>query len=243
MKVDNGRPDGVEIYAVGQDDIFQTTSPARPNLEFVWANRKAFQDLFHHTHDVIRHIMSHLDKHLRLAPGTLAALCPQDKSSATLLRMLKSPPQHGGASCTNLTGHTDIGAITMLFNILGGLQILPPACENIEENWVYVRPEPGCAVINVGDAMVQWTGGVLRSNIHRVSTAPGQQASCSRYSHAYLLRPGFDSSMRRLVGGGVIPEIADGDQEENDCTREWEEKRRALIAVGNAMPKRLGGGY
>ena len=244
MKVDNGSPDGVEIYAVGQDDMLGTTFTERPNVKIVLETRKLFKDIFHHIHGIISHTMSHLDAHLGLAPGTFAALCSQDKPSATLLRMLKSPPHKGGESRTNLTGHTDIGAMTMLFNILGGLQILPPGRENIEENWVYVRPEPGCAVVNIGDAMVQWSGGVLRSNIHRVNTAPGQQANCPRYSLAYLLRPGFDSSMRRLAGGGgVIPEIADGDLEEDCCAREWEEKRRALVVAGNAMPKRLGGGY
>jgi len=239
MKLEDGSPDNVEIYAVRQDDML-ASSTTRPYLPLVKENRKTFQDIFLHTYDIICHLMSHLDKHLDLRPGTLAALCPQDKPSPTLLRLLKSPPAKIGSSRTNLIGHNDIGSMTMLFNKLGGLQTLPAGSESIEANWVYVRPQPGCAIINLGDAMVQWSGGILRSNIHRVTTPPGQQAGCERYSVAYLLRPAAEASMQRLKGGDVIPQVADGEQEEGMCAKDWEIKQRALIAAGNALPKSKG---
>ncbi|TGO74409.1 hypothetical protein BELL_0285g00060 [Botrytis elliptica] len=103
-----------------------------------------------------------------------------------------------------LGGHTDIGTIMMLFNIAGGLQILPSSAENCNENWQYIRPVPGCALINTGNMMVEWTGGMLRSSLHRVVTAPGKGAGVTRLSLAYLLRSGkcFNEQVgRRRIGG------------------------------------------
>ena len=240
MKLEDGSPDNVEFYGLGQDDMLGTSTP-RPNPELILANRKTFQDMFHDAYGIICHLFSHLEHHLSLKPGILASLCPQDKPSQTMLRMLRSPPQNIGNHRTNLIGHTDLGAMTILFNVVGGLQLLPAEAENVEGNWVYIRPEPGCAVINLGDAMVQWSGGILRSNIHRVVTPPGQQASCPRDSLAYLLRPEAAASMRRLEGGDVIPRVADGEQEDSLCAQEWERMRTAQIVAGNSLPKSIGG--
>lgn len=215
----------------------------RNNPELIETNRKTFQEFFHHAHGIINHLLSHLDKHLALKSNTLASLNPQDKPSGTALRLLKSLPQNIGGRRINLLGHTDIGSITMLFNIVGGLQILPADAENVDANWRYVRPEPGCALINLGDAMVQWSGGILRSNLHRVVTPPGEQAGCTRYSMAYLVRPEANVSMRRLGdGGGVIPMPADGEEVDDDIhAKDWERRRTAEIVSGKGRPKSIGG--
>ena len=42
--------------------------------------------------------------------------------------------------------------MTILFNRLGGLQVLPPG-EGAE--WCYVKPLAGHAIVNLGDAMVK----------------------------------------------------------------------------------------
>lgn len=79
-------------------------------------------------HKILLDVFSQLDKHLALAPGTLAALCPLDKSSATALRLLLTrPATNPDTENTHriaFAGHTDVGLITMLFNIVGGLQVL-----------------------------------------------------------------------------------------------------------------------
>lgn len=240
MKLEDGSPDCMEFYNLGQDDILGTTAP-RQNPQIVEDNRKTFQFFFTHAHGIICHLLAHLDKHLGLEPGTLASFSPQDKPSGTSLRLLKTLPQKIGNHRTNLVGHTDLGSMTMLFNIVGGLQILPAGAENIDANWRYVRPEPGCVLINLGDAMVQWSGGILRSNMHRVATAPGQQAGCTRYSVAYLVRPASDVSMRRLAGGDVIPDPDEGEEEEEICARDWERVRAAQIVKGENKPKSTGG--
>ena len=238
-KLEDGSPDRIEFYSLAQDDILDLCP--RDNPELIQTNRKTFQDFFNHAHGIIRHLLCHLDRHLALKPNTLASLNPQDKPSGTSLRLLKSLPQIVGSHQTSLPGHTDVGSITMLFNIIGGLQILPADAEDKDEHWRYVRPEPGCALINLGDAMVQWSGGILRSNVHRVATPPGEQAGCTRYSMAYLMRPEANVSMRRFVGGGVIPQPVDGEEDEDIRAEDWQRRRVAQIVLGKGVPKSIGG--
>lgn len=52
----------------------------------------------------------------------------------------------------------DTGIITFFSHIIGGLEVLPPgANEDVESDWRYVKPQPGCAVISIylGDALAQ----------------------------------------------------------------------------------------
>ncbi|KAL6720889.1 hypothetical protein ACLMJK_002814 [Lecanora helva] len=237
-KLEDGNPDNIEFYGFGQDNILGN-STNHPKI--ILSNRQALRDMLRDAHRIVKHLLSHLDKHLCLAPGTLASMCRRDKPSQSMLRMLKAPPLKNGNHRTNLVGHTDIGAITMLFNVIGGLQILPPGLEYTEDNWAYIRPKPGCAIINLGDSMVQWSGGVLRSNIHRVATAPGRQAESPRYSLAYFLRPEATASMRRLHGDGVIQPFVDGEGEDDVSAKDWEKVRALEIVSGNGVPRSSGG--
>jgi isopenicillin N synthase-like dioxygenase len=150
-----------------------------------------------------------------------------------MLRCLSQLTENGR---TNLAGHTDITAITMVFNKLGGLQVLPRELENIDANWKYVRPKPGCSLVNLGDSMVAWTGGLLQSPLHRVRTAPGEQASYTRHSLAYLIRPEYGASMQRLRGG-ITPLLAQGEEEQALCVLDWEAMRAKQIMDGKNNPK------
>lgn len=186
--------------------------------------------------------MNQLDAHLRLPKGTLASLQRLDKVSRSSLRMLRYPPQPDGDRRTAFLGHTDLGTLTMLFNVVGGLQILPPGLEPKEENWRYVKPVPGCAILNIGDAMVEWTGGILRSNMHRVYFAPGAQAEVERYSLAYAIRPEGSISMKRLeIPGSAIPELEAG-EENLDCTAdEWVTRKAIGLMSGKDTARSRGG--
>ena len=61
--------------------------------------------------------------------------------------------------------------------------------------------------MNLGDAMVKFSAGILRSNIHRVVSPPGQQADHTRFSLVYFARPEYDVLMERLEGSEKIPEL------------------------------------
>ena len=87
-----------------------------------------------------------------------------------------------------------------------------------------MRPLPGHCVINLGDALVKFSNGTLRSNIHRVVAPPGEQGKETRYSLVYFSRPEDDVVLRSLVGGGQ-----DGESEGTGgvTAKEWI-LRRAL---------------
>jgi hypothetical protein len=78
--------------------------------------------------------------------------------------------------------------MTILFCLERGLQVLDPKTEQ----WCYVDPRPGCAVINVGDSLRFLSGGTLRSSLHRVVPYPGVDIR-NRLSSAYFMRPELDA--------------------------------------------------
>ncbi|KAH8759692.1 hypothetical protein BGZ57DRAFT_612975 [Hyaloscypha finlandica] len=240
-KTEAGLPDRFESFSINQDDIFSNI-PECPNPEPIQKNRESIKSYISKAHRVGELIMNQLDDHLRLPKGSLSSLQRLDRVSGSTLRMLRYPPQPEGDRRTAFLGHTDIGTITILFNVLGGLQILPPGLEAMEQNWRYVRPEPGCAIINLGDAMVEWSGGILRSNLHRVYFAPGEQAVHERYSLAYAVRPEGIVPMKRLaMEGSAVPDLEEG-EEDLDCTaNEWLARKGAAIRAGKDNARSRGG--
>lgn len=84
---------------------------------------------------------------------------------------------------------------------MGGLQVFVPdniAGPGLPAGWNYVKPEPGMAIFNLGDAFVKWSDGELKSNLHRVVNPPGDQAKWTRYSLAYFTRPNNDVLLKPL---------------------------------------------
>lgn len=169
-------------------------------------------------HSIVTLILDLLNGHLGLAESTLANMHRLDHVSGDQVRFIKAPPQPVDDRRVALGQHTDFGSVTVLFNRIGGLQILPPG-KNSE--WCYVRPLPGHAIINLGDAMVKFTNGLLRSNIHRVVSPPGAQADTTRYSLVYFSRPEEDVFLKRLDGSARIPPLPEGVTEENIRSKDW----------------------
>ncbi len=69
--------------------------------------------------------------------------------------------------------------------------------------------------------MVKFTNGLLRSNIHRVVSPPGDQGREIRWSLVYFSRPENEVLLKRLEGGDVIPELREGELEEEMNAQEW----------------------
>lgn len=175
-------------YTLSRDEILDISSTRRRNPEIFTTHREQCQQFFIRAHGVMQELLAHLDKHLGLAAGTLDSIMPLDKPSDTSLRLLHTPPATSeDISSIHLGGHCDVGTVTMLFNVVGGLQILPAGSENINDGWRYVRPQPGCAIVNIGDSLVELSGGILRSSLHRVATPPGEQAKVVRQSRKYCI--------------------------------------------------------
>ncbi|OTA98544.1 hypothetical protein M426DRAFT_69610 [Hypoxylon sp. CI-4A] len=242
LKIEDGRPDRVEFYNVGRDDIMGV-SATLPNPPCVEKSRESLKSYMEQAHSIVRLISDTLDSQLHLPSGTLSSLQPLDKPSGTALRLLRYLPQPTTDRRTSLLGHTDIGSLTILFNITGGLQLLSPGADPTDEaNWHYVKPSPGCAIVNLGDAMVEWSAGVLRSNMHRVTFAPGTQGQKPRYSHAYLVRPQAEAPMKRLSGGdSLIPELEQGEEDNRMNAKEWEAHKAVAIRQGKDNARSRGG--
>lgn len=118
--------------------------------------------------------------------------------------------------------------MTILFNVLDGLQILRDSATDTaagnpqaEEDWIYIRPVPGTAIMNCGDALRKWTGNVIKSPKYRVTCAPGAQADLVRYSVTCFARPNHDALMCRLERSKVIPPLTEGEAEERVNAKEW----------------------
>jgi isopenicillin N synthase-like dioxygenase len=120
-------------------------------------------------------------------------------------------------------------SITVLMNWLGGLQVwsnsarqarLSDGQPDIPGEWLWVKPKKGCAIINLGDAAVKFTNGVLCSGRHRVIPAPGVQGKWPRYSIVYFVRPEDDCVMEQLSAPG-IPKDVQSEESSQISAHEW----------------------
>ena len=230
----NGTPDRCEFYTIGRDDFTGMSKQPQPQPAIVEQNAEAVRSFMTNSDGIISVLFSRLEHHLHLTPGTLAAKHPPIKPSGSQIRLLRYAPQLAHDRRTSLVPHSDLGSLTILFNVLGGLQILasPESSGVDEDEWVYIKPEPGCAIVNVGDALAKWTGNLLKSPKHRVTYAPGRQAELVRYSVAWFARPEHAARMVRLTEGDVIPRLKEGEPEEEDITaEEWHEKMSKVHAA------------
>ncbi|KAF6218658.1 hypothetical protein HO133_006009 [Letharia lupina] len=241
MKTDTGAPDRCEFYALAQDDIIGNMS-SLPHPDAIESHRSTIESFLRHAHSILTQILSILDAGLGLQRGTLASLVSQERSSGTLVRMIRYPPQPLSNRRTSLLRHTDMGAITFLCSIVGGLQILTPGSDPTDEAaWRYIRPAPNCAIINIGDALVEWSGGILRSNMHRVTYAPGAQADFPRHSIAYLVRGNKSVSMKRLQSERIPSAAEDGEVEMDVSCEEWELNKNKALTAGADCARSRGG--
>lgn len=118
--------------------------------------------------------------------------------------------------------------LNSLFNWLGGLQIRRPD----NDQWVYVRPVPGSPIVNLGDAMVTFSAGILRSNIHRVVPPPAPQDKLDRSSLVFFARPEDEVILRRLKGGIIDEQPVEENPEPEMTAQEWWMKRGTGVLPG-----------
>ncbi|ODM21322.1 hypothetical protein SI65_02165 [Aspergillus cristatus] len=159
-------------------------------------------------------IFSVLEDALRLKPGTITSAHQLADPSSDFLRLLRYTGVKPGKTIDQLTfpAHKDAISLAILFTWLGGLQI--PASDATwigpekvtEDSWRWVKPVPGTAIVNLGDAMEILTNKVLKSGLHRVIRAPGKQAPFDKYSVLIGTRPNNQLPMVPFTGSPLIPE-------------------------------------
>ncbi|CAF3614776.1 unnamed protein product [Rotaria sp. Silwood1] len=153
------------------------------------------------SHEIALVILEALSLKLGLDSRVLPNLHRLKQPSGDQLRLTKStmyPTEKGCLPAVAFGAHTDFGSITILFNRLGGLQVLGSNGE-----WLDIQPLPGHAIVNLGDAMVKLSGGILKSNIHRIVTISGLKETVDRYSVVYFSRPENNVLMKSIVNNGT----------------------------------------
>jgi len=229
-----GTLDRYETYNIRKDDIVGNVPPL-PAPALINENMALLNTYVRTAHGIIILLLNQLNTHLGLPEGTLASLHRLEKESGDHVRFKRSPPQEPGALHSG--AHTDFGSLTILFNWLGGLQLqLPETAGGKEGEWVYVRPVPGCAIVNLGDALVKFTAGLFRSNIHRVLSPPGEQCKLERYSLVYFSRPEDTVPLKRLKGGLIDEQPRTEGDEEATSSKEWILRRGLANKADNWTP-------
>ncbi|KAG8161067.1 hypothetical protein KVR01_009331 [Diaporthe batatas] len=200
----DGTPDNNEQYWISCGDIEGVGRHSRAIYNDVIkgknAQLKEFIDLGKAVTDRFLEVFSVV---LAIPPESedhLTKLYSHTNDCGSHVRLLKCPPKPQNVK-PSLQPHTDWGMMTVLFNMLGGLQIYVPedrVAPGEEAGWKYVKPESGMAIFNLGDAFVKWSDGELKSSIHRVTNPPGEQADYTRYSLAYFTRPNNEALLKPL---------------------------------------------
>ena len=91
--------------------------------------------------------------------------------------------------------HSDFGVLTILMqDQLGGLQIASK-----EGGWIEAPPIPNTFVCNIGDLLEMWTGGKLKSTLHRVIN----RAAEARYSIPIFCDPASKTVIDPSLFGGA----------------------------------------
>jgi len=194
----SGEKDTIEFMNISKDDILAW--PARVQRSAYpepveRAMTTIVQPFVRKSLEVNQTILEIFNDKLGLPEGCLSQLHPIDERSGSEARILRNPPMPHNVQKRAIGAHTDFGSLSFLHNRLGGLQVLAPG----SEIWQYVKPIPNHAICNIGDALSFFSGGVLRSNMHRVLPPPGAQSTYERWSIVFFTRPGDSKILRALV--------------------------------------------
>jgi isopenicillin N synthase-like dioxygenase len=124
-----------------------------------------------------------------------------------LFRIFHYPP--GDSDSWGVGEHTDYGLITLLAQDRnGGLQV------RTRGTWVDVPADPYVFVVNIGDMLEKMTGGLFRSNPHRVRNLSGQD----RLSFPLFVDPSWDARVTPLPETALTGEP----RQDVDGDRRWD---------------------
>ncbi|KAL9002897.1 MAG: hypothetical protein Q9188_004203 [Gyalolechia gomerana] len=210
---DNGRPRDSEMFMVPQTGIFGKGPTSFQLPSWLAQHEGRFKAAMKTGNTVANIVLSVLETELQLPQGAFTSLHRLADSSGDFLRVLRYPGSDTPEKVDPLRfpAHKDAVSVAILFTWLGGLQIVEPqaAAAGVvtvpEDSWRWVKPLPGCAVVNLGDAMEVFTNGVLKSGLHRVIKAPGQQRVHDKYSVLIVARP-EDQTPMKAFKSPMIPE-------------------------------------
>ncbi|KAI1738684.1 Clavaminate synthase-like protein [Xylaria scruposa] len=218
-----GTRDTAEFFNVGKNEMIVPVDQMKMKWpEPIMAAKPKFKDYIVTAHTIGMSIIGIIAKKLGVDPDEFNSRHRIEEQSGDHVRLTRGPPREKEELPEIQTpSHTDFGTITLLMNWLGGLQVWSESSRtaqlwnhepDVPGEWLWVKPKKGCAIINLGDAAVKFSNGVLCAGRHRVIPAPGAQGKYPRYSVVYFVRPEDKCIMKQLRGPG----IPDGPEEEKD---------------------------
>jgi isopenicillin N synthase-like dioxygenase len=109
-----------------------------------------------------------------------------DKRSGDWLRWMLNPARsreyHDAVEPYIISGHTDNGSITLLFEQnVAGLQMLTS-----DGSWKWVKPVPGGITVNAGELFSHMTGGYVKATVHKVVAPLDDQLDADRLGLIYF---------------------------------------------------------
>lgn len=194
------------ILQIPQHELLGTEKAEFKLPDYLAQHEERFKNAMLSGNTIANVVLGVLEKKLQLAPGTFRELHRLTDSSGDFLRVLRYP-----GTTTNVDridplrfpAHKDAVSIAILFTWLGGLQILAPEAPKDmnplmipDQHWRWIKPVYGSAIVNLGDAMEVFTNQVLRSGLHRVVKAPGEQIIHDKYSVLIVARPENSTPMK-----------------------------------------------
>ena len=149
---------------------------------------------------------------LGIAPDWFATHLTADPT--VLFRIFHYPP---GDTDSWSGEHTDYGLITLLAQDRhGGLQV------RTRGSWVDVPADPYVFVVNIGDMLEKMTGGLYRSNPHRVRNLSGRD----RLSFPLFVDPSWDARVTPLpaaaFSGATRAGLDDDSRWDGQSVHAWE---------------------
>ena len=165
--------------------------------EIFEANKETLAGFQRACHELCQRIFDHIAVALGLERTWFSSRHEFGKTgSSSVFRLLYYPgaKAHEPGVDVRAGAHSDYGSITLLFQQRGqpGLEI-----QTQNGEWAPVPAEPCSSdgdeenallpiLVNIGDLLEDWTGGLLKSTVHRVSF--GSEVA-DRYSMAYFCDP------------------------------------------------------
>ena len=206
-----------------------------PTPKILNDNRNLLREYAERAHGILSTLLNSVGDCLQLPRGTLARMHRISAPGSDQIRFTRTlPGEQQLDGSVGIPEHRDASSMSLLFNKQSGLQILPPGSD---KQWCYVRPLPGHAIVNLGDAMVLFTNGLLRSNPHRVTRPYGDEGRQIRYSLVYFLRPENAAIIKRLEGSDMIPKPGADDLERELTAEQWVQERFNAILAGKGVVK------
>lgn len=135
--------------------------------------------------DLSRDVLSALALGMGMPEDTFATAYQKPLGRGQLVYYPAMDEEDYSAQRFGAAAHTDFGVLTILMqDALGGLQIATQ-----DGGWIEAPPIADSFVCNIGDLLEMWTGGILKSTLHRVINRSAQ----ARYSIPIFCDPSSDT--------------------------------------------------